>query len=71
MLAVSIKLAGAEGVGSIIESLEPDAKNEVSDDELIDCIRQSAFSIQLPPPRVDRSDSALLTMPFGSDAGTR
>jgi hypothetical protein len=70
MLAVDIKLAGAEGVGSIIESLEPDAKTEISDPELIDCIRQSAFSIQLPPPRADRNDRGMLTIPFGSDAGT-
>ena len=28
-----------------------------------------SFSIQLPPPRADRSDSGLLTIPFGSDAG--
>ena len=67
MLALGVKLAGVEGVGSVFEALEPVEKNEVADDELIDCVRQSAFSIDLPPPRADRRDSLELTIPLGTD----
>jgi hypothetical protein len=66
-LALSVKLAGVEGVGSVFESVEPIAKNQVSDDEMIDCVRQSAFSIDLPPPRADRRDGLELTIPLGTD----
>lgn len=67
MLALGVKLAGVEGVGSVFESVEPMAQNEVADDEMIDCVRQSAFSIDLPPPRADRRDGLQLTIPLGTD----
>lgn len=70
MLALHVKVASVEGVGSIFETVEPDATNQVSDADFIDCVRQSAFSIDLPPPKADAAKDFLLTMPFGADAGT-
>ncbi len=74
MLAVNIELAGAEDVGgSIIETVEEATDlNELHDDELIECVRQSAFSIQLPAPIKSGRTARQLTMPFGDpepDAG--
>ena len=69
MLAVGVKFASAEGVGSIIEDVVPEARNELPDPELIDCVRQSAFTIQLPMPIEDQRSAVMLTIPFGSDAG--
>jgi hypothetical protein len=72
MLALSVKLATAQGVGGIIESVEPSARNEVHDDELIECARQSAFSIEFPESAMNGRNDVELTMPFGSppaDAG--
>jgi len=71
MLALNMKLAGAEGVGRIIESLEPAENNPIDDPELIDCLRQSAFTVDLPEPTATSVDEGQLTIPFDSftDAG--
>ena len=71
MLALGVKLANAEGVGSIFEAVEPGAKNEVDDAQMIDCIRQSAFSISLPMPKADSLQELQLTIPIDAapDAG--
>jgi hypothetical protein len=66
MLAVSLELAGAEELGTIIEAVEPaSAINELADEELIECVRQSAFSLQLPMPLKSGRASRQLTMHFG------
>ncbi len=71
MLALGVKLASAEGVGSIFEAVEPAATNEVADPVMIDCIRQSAFSISLPMPKANSLHEAELTIPVDAapDAG--
>lgn len=66
MLGVSIHLAGAEELGTIIESLEPaPGVNVIADDELIECVRQSAFTLKLPMPLKSGRTARQLTMPFG------
>ena len=72
MLALSVKLASAEGVGSVFETVEPGATNEVDDPEMIDCIRQSAFTISLPMPKANSLHEGMLTIPIDPvpDAGT-
>jgi hypothetical protein len=66
MLAVSIQLAGAEELGTIIDALEPvEGLNEIKDPELIECVRQSAFTIQLPMPLKSGRVGRQLTIPFG------
>jgi hypothetical protein len=73
-LAFNVELAGAEELGGIIETVEPAPdRNQLQDDELIECVRQSAFSIQLPAPTKSGRTSRQLTIPFGEplpgDAG--
>jgi hypothetical protein len=68
MLAVTVELAGAEDVGGIIEAVEPaQDRNQLDDEELIECVRQSAFSIQFPAPHKSGRDSRQLTIPLGDD----
>jgi hypothetical protein len=64
MLAIEVTVAGAKGIGRIIETVEPAAGNAIDDPELIDCVRQSAFALALPPPASSGSSEALLTIPF-------
>ncbi len=68
MLAVDVAFASAEGVGGIIETLEPAPGNQVDDAELIDCVRQSAFTVELPMPTQDGREGAMLTIPLGIDS---
>jgi hypothetical protein len=66
LLAVSLELAGAEELGTIVTAVEPAVdRNQLADDELIECVRQSAFSIQLPMPLKSGYVSRQLTMRFG------
>jgi hypothetical protein len=74
MLALDVKLAGADDVGGIIETLEPAQEgNQVDDEELFECVRQSAFSIQFPAPTKSSRHFAQLTIPLegqrAEDAG--
>jgi hypothetical protein len=64
MLALSVRFASAEGIGGIIESVEPGPDNQLKDDELIECVRQSAFSIELPAPSTGRDSDRYLTIPL-------
>jgi hypothetical protein len=69
MLAVGVKLAGAEEIGGIIEDLEPAPSNEVEDTELVECVRQSAFSIRLPAPSRNGRTGFEMTIPLGDEPG--
>ena len=73
MLALNVSLAHAEGVGGIIESVEPGPGNQVRDPEMLECVRQSAFSVELPEPKRSGRNQRFLTIPLGpppADAGT-
>ena len=72
MLALSVSFAHAEGVGGIIESVEPGPGNQIRDADLLECVRQSAYSVELPEPRSNGRNDRYLTIPFGAppeDAG--
>lgn len=65
MLALAVKVADAEGIGGIIEDVEAAPGNEVPDEDLVECIRQSAFSIELPTPNQTARNGLQLTVPLG------
>jgi hypothetical protein len=65
MLALGVVFASEQDAGAIIESVEPTARNEVPDEELIDCIRQSAFTIEFPHPVESSRREGELTIPLG------
>jgi hypothetical protein len=71
MLALGVKLAGAEDVGGIVESVDSAPDSQIDDPELVECVRQSAFSIQLPPPGETGRNGVRMTIPLGIeiDAG--
>jgi hypothetical protein len=71
MLALGVKLTAADGIGGIIESVEPAPNNAIHDPELIDCVRQSAFTVDLPAPTSSGSRELEMTIPFEGavDAG--
>jgi hypothetical protein len=73
MLALNVKFASAEGIGAIIEDVEPGPGNELDEEELIECVRQSAYSIELPKPRASGTSAVYLTIPLeaAQDAGAR
>lgn len=67
MLAVVLQFASAEELGSIVETVEPAASNDLGDEELLECVRQSAFTLDFPVPGKDGRSDGMLTIPFGID----
>jgi hypothetical protein len=67
MLALEVHFASAEDLGSIIETVEPAPINDLADAELIECVRQSAFTLELPVPSSDLRAEGMLTVPHGID----
>lgn len=69
MMAVSLKIATDEDFGAIFEDVQAAEGNELHDDELIECVRQSAFTLRLPAARLSGRDGIMLTVPHRIDAG--
>ena len=67
MLAIQLHFARAEGLGSIVETAEPAPINDLDEPELLECVRQSAFTIEFPMPASDRRTGRQLTIPYGID----
>ncbi len=65
MLAIGLSLATAEDFGGIVESVEAAPENEVEDEALLECLRQSAFTIKLPAESTSGHSSLMLTIPLG------
>jgi hypothetical protein len=70
MMAVSLKIATDAEFGAIFEDVQAAEGNELHDDELIECVRQSAFTLRLPAARLSGRDGLMLTVPHRIDAGS-
>jgi hypothetical protein len=70
MLAIDLELIADEEIGAVVERAEPSQRNEVADAELVECIRESALALSLPPPPGSGRDAVMVTIPVGAvDAG--
>lgn len=71
LLALDLTLAGVAEVGGIVETLQAARANQLKSPELLECVRQSAFSLELPLPDGTGRNQLQLTVPFGEspDAG--
>lgn len=63
MLAVGVELLADDELGAIVESVEFPPTNELDDQELQTCIRETALSMILPPAPSGR-DAFMLTLPI-------
>jgi hypothetical protein len=61
MYAIGIETLAYEELGAIVDSAEPAARNEVSDPEFLECIRESAFTLIIPPPLTTGQEKFELT----------
>jgi len=67
MLAFEVDVVADSDLGAIIEGTRYPVRNEVHDEELLDCIRETAMSTSLPPPSVGGQETFLITMPMEAD----
>ncbi len=71
MLWMDVEVAALEDVGGVIDRAEPAANNELRDDELIECIRQSALSVILPKTAPGGREGFTLSLRVGSSDAAR
>jgi hypothetical protein len=71
MLGLAIEIIADEELGGVIDRAEPSRENNVVDEELIECVRQTALSVILPAPLVTGREALTITLRVGAqpDAG--
>jgi hypothetical protein len=71
MIALSMETVADEQLGAVVDIAEPAPSNQVVDPLLFECLRESAFSLTLPPPPTGGRMKAMITMridpPPGAD----
>ena len=65
MLAIGIETIADEQLGAVVDLADPAPTNEVADPLLFECIRESAFSLSIPPPLTSGSEKFELTLRVG------
>jgi hypothetical protein len=63
MLALSLETLSDGQLGAVVDVAEAAPDNEVAEPELLECIRETAYSLRLPPPRTNGREKFLLTLP--------
>jgi hypothetical protein len=73
MIAINLETVADKELGAVVEVAEAAPTNEIADPALLECIRESALSLSLPPPPASGRDQVMLTLRVESppDAGTR
>lgn len=64
LLALSIETLADEEHGAVVDVAEAAANNEVAQSDLWECIRESAYSLSLPPPPARGREKFMLTLPI-------
>ena len=68
MLALLLETISDEKLGAVVDVAEAAPNNEVAEPELLECIRETAYSLRLPPPRSTGREKFLLTLPIEAPA---
>ena len=69
MLAIGIEAIGDDELGAVIDAVEYPATNEIVDPALLECVRETALSMSLPPPASDGRTAFMLTLGVGELIG--
>ena len=71
MLAIGLETIADEELGAVVEVADPAPTNDVLDPSLLECLRESAFSLTLPPPLTSGREKLEITLPIepAPDAG--
>lgn len=71
MIALSLETVADDQVGAVVDIADPAPSNQVADPALFECLRESAFSLSLPPPPTGGRMKALITLKVDdSDSGS-
>jgi hypothetical protein len=67
MVDINIDVVGDEDVGGIVESFELGDENEIQDEEMIECIRETTLSTLFPAPKDTGRRGTRLTLKFAPE----
>lgn len=67
MMAVDVDLVGDEDVGGVVEDVKTSQVNEIKDEGLLECVRESLMAVTLPPPTEGGRDGFMLSMRFAPE----
>lgn len=68
MLDINFEVIADEDIGGLVDSFEVGNENKVHDDELIECMRETALSTLFPPPEGTDRQGVRLTLDLEPDA---
>ncbi|MCA9716302.1 MAG: hypothetical protein KC468_16600, partial [Myxococcales bacterium] len=68
LLAVGIETAADDELGGVVELVNFPEPNALQQPELLECVRESALSMTLPPPPESGRDKLMLTIPVEPEA---
>lgn len=69
LLAIGVETMADEQVGAVVDVADPAPGNKIEDPLLFECLRESAFSLSLPPPPTGGREKFQLTIPVDSSTG--
>lgn len=61
MIALAMETVADEQLGAVVDVAEPAPSSQIADPLLFECLRESAFSLTLPPPPTGGRMTAMLT----------
>ena len=74
MIALSMETVADEQLGAVVDVADPAPSNQIGDPLLFECLRESAFSLSLPPPPTGGRMKVMITLrvdpPSGTPSGT-
>ena len=71
LLVIGFETLADDQLGAVVDVADPTPRNQIADPLLLECLRESALSLSLPPPPASGRDKFDLSIPVepGSDAG--
>jgi hypothetical protein len=70
VFALDMETIADEQLGAVVDAADPAPTNEIADPQLIECIRESAFSMTLPPPPTGGRMKVMITLRIDADSGS-
>ncbi len=67
VLAIDVEIVADEALGGVIDRAEGASANQVADEDLVECVRQSAMSVILPTGLITGHEKFSLTFRVGPD----